>query len=38
MRKVGVDSENHGGKEARALGSVVMLFNSATTSESGDHE
>ena len=36
-RKVGVDSESCGGKEAYALGSV-MLFNGPTTGESGDYE
>ena len=30
--------KNHSGKEAHALGSVVMLFTSGTGNESGDYE
>ena len=38
MRKVCVDSENNGGKDAHTLDSVAMLFNNATTNESGRDE
>ena len=30
--------KNHGGKEAHALGSIVMLFTSGTANESSDYE